>query len=99
MKLKELRLLRNLTQQAVADYIGVSAIVYSRYERGTREPPIDTLIKLSEFFDVSVDHMIGNAERTGMILTEYEVNLVKVSREADDRSKIDALEILIRHKI
>ena len=43
MRLKELRTEKVATQKEVADYICCSPLVYSRYERGEREPDIDTL--------------------------------------------------------
>jgi transcriptional regulator with XRE-family HTH domain len=46
MNLKDIRVRKNLTQQAVAEYIGCSSVVYSRYERGTRQPSIETLLRL-----------------------------------------------------
>lgn len=59
MKLKELRTKRNLTQQQVADHIGCSAVVYSRYENGVRQPSIEVLLRLADLFGVSVDALLG----------------------------------------
>lgn len=59
MRLKELREKCGATQKEVADYIMCSATVYSRYERGEREPDIYTLGKLADFFKVTVDYLIG----------------------------------------
>jgi len=60
MELKKIRTLKGLTQQAVADGIQCSATVYARYERCEREPSIEMLLKLSAFFDVAVDYLLGN---------------------------------------
>lgn len=57
--LKELRKSEKMTQQEVADIIGVSQRAYGFYERGDREPSIDTLSKLANLFHVPVDFMIG----------------------------------------
>ena len=59
MRLKELRESRNLTQKQVAEIIGYSVLSYARYEKGEREPDISTLKKLADYFDVSVDYIIG----------------------------------------
>lgn len=59
MKLKELRREKHMTQQEVADALGVSQVTYSRYESGEREPSNDMLIALSSYFDVSVDELLG----------------------------------------
>lgn len=60
MRLKEIREGIGATQKAVAEAIGCSATVYSRYERGERQPDIDTLRRLSCYFNVSVDYIICN---------------------------------------
>lgn len=59
MRLKGLRQNRNLTQREVAEAIYCSPVVYSRYERGEREPDIETLCRLAEYFCVTVDALIG----------------------------------------
>ena len=59
MKLRELREQKGVTQKEVADAIGCTATVYSRYERGEREPDIAMLCSLADYFRVSVDSIIG----------------------------------------
>lgn len=59
MRLRELRKERKLTQRQVADAISTSTPVYCRYEKGEREPSIDTIIRLSDFFDVTCDYLLG----------------------------------------
>lgn len=58
MRLKELRIQRGVTQQTVADAVGCSTNNYSRYERKEREPDTDMLIRLADYFCVSVDYLI-----------------------------------------
>ena len=59
MKLRELREQKGVTQKEVADAIGCTATVYSRYERGEREPDIATICSLADYFEVSTDALIG----------------------------------------
>ena len=59
MKLRELREQKGVTQKEVANAIGCTATVYSRYERGEREPDISTLCSLADYFKVSTDALIG----------------------------------------
>ena len=59
MRLKELRESKGLTQKEVAEIIGCSEISYARYENEKREPDISTLCKLAEYFNVTVDYLIG----------------------------------------
>ena len=59
MKLRELREQKGVTQKEVAEAIGCTATVYSRYEREEREPDISTLCSLADYFEVSTDILIG----------------------------------------
>jgi len=58
-RLKELRLENGMTQQQVADLLNIKQQSYIRYEYGTGEPSINTLIKLTEIFNVSADYLLG----------------------------------------
>lgn len=60
--LKMLRSERGLTQQQMADAFNITSVTYLRYEKGQREPSIDTLIALAEFFDASIDFLVGISE-------------------------------------
>lgn len=99
MELKKIRTQKGLTQQAVADGIQCSTTVYARYERGEREPSIEMLLKLSAFFDVTVDYLLGNGETAMSSFTKYEMDLVMAAREADDRAREDALNMLHSHRM
>ena len=59
LKLRELREQKGVTQKDVATAVGCTATVYSRYERGEREPDISTLCSLADYFEVSIDKLIG----------------------------------------
>lgn len=60
-RLKNLRVSRNLKQIDMASFLGVDRTTYVKYESGTNEPSNDTIIKLADFFNVSVDYLM---ERT-----------------------------------
>jgi transcriptional regulator with XRE-family HTH domain len=62
LRLKELRKNKGLTQQSVADSLGIERVAYARYENGVREPSIAILIRLSDFFGVSTDYLIGRSD-------------------------------------
>jgi transcriptional regulator with XRE-family HTH domain len=64
-KLKELRIQNNLKLQDVADYLGVSPSAVSRFETGEREPSFENLIKLSDFYKVTTDYLLGRSEISG----------------------------------
>lgn len=58
-RLEDLRIDNDKSQQEIADYLGCQREVYRRYEKGTRTIPIDFLIKLSKFYNVSIDYIVG----------------------------------------
>ena len=97
MDLKKHRKAKGLTQKAVADHIGCSAVVYSRYETGAREPSIDMLIRIADVLDVAIDDIVGRVRPNTSGLTTYERTLLTTARKADERAKQDALLILEAH--
>lgn len=58
-RLKEIREDRDLTQKQISKVLNISQVVYSRYETGIRLIPIDKLVKLAEFYEVSLDYILG----------------------------------------
>ena len=58
-RIRDLREDRDLKQRQLAEYLNCSQQVYSNYELGQRDIPTDVLIKLSEFYNVSVDYLLG----------------------------------------
>lgn len=58
-RLRELRITKGLTQQQLADTIKLSKANVSKYEADLVEPNLDTLRLLSEFFNVSIDYLLG----------------------------------------
>ena len=60
--LKELRTNKNISQKKIAKDLGFSESHYQTYEYGKTEPTISKLIKLANYFDVSVDYLIGRTD-------------------------------------
>ncbi|MFM1633182.1 helix-turn-helix domain-containing protein [Streptococcus mutans] len=58
-RLKELRLNANLTQQELANTIGIKQQSYAQYENGKTVPRNKTLEKLADFFGVTTDYLLG----------------------------------------
>ena len=58
-RLKALRVERSIMQKDIANAIGVSVQAYSNYEVGKREPDLDTVIRLAEYFGVTADYLLG----------------------------------------
>lgn len=59
--LKILRKKKKLTQREIAEALHISQTSVSKYERGESEPDIEMLIKLSDFFGVTIDYFIRGA--------------------------------------
>lgn len=61
-RLKEIRLEKKMTRKQLADKLFVSERLISYWENGKRECNFDTLIKLSEIFNVSTDFLLGKSD-------------------------------------
>ncbi len=57
-RIKELRLRENLSQEEVANILNIQREVYRRYETGTRLIPVNLLIKLADYYKVSLDYIV-----------------------------------------
>lgn len=58
-RLKNLRTNKGVTQKEVAYAIGIALTTYANYEQGTREPSIETIVKLCKYFECSADYLLG----------------------------------------
>ena len=64
-RLKEIRKDRDITQTEVAKYLGMKQQQFSEYEIGKRLIPVETLDKLADFYNTSIDYLVGRTdERT-----------------------------------
>jgi len=60
--LKKYRKKMNKTQREVANDLGISEVSYQNYELGRREPKVETLNKLADYFGVTIDYLTGRTE-------------------------------------
>lgn len=60
IRLFELRTERELSQRAVANIFNVSQGTYNNWENGKTQPSIEQLISISNYFQVSIDYLVGN---------------------------------------
>ena len=58
-KIRDLREDRDLNQTQVAKMLGMSQTGYSKYETGENDVPTEVLIKLADFYGVSIDFLLG----------------------------------------
>ena len=58
-RLIEQRKLNKKTQRQIAEHLHAAQPSYFRYENGSAEPSLENLVKLADYFDVSVDYLLG----------------------------------------
>ena len=58
-RIRDLREDHDLKQREIAEYLNCSQRVYSNYELGQRDVPTEVLIRLAEYYHVSVDYILG----------------------------------------
>ena len=61
-RLLELRMEHDLSQAQIAEEVRVVVRAYQRYEYGQREPQLAVLIRMADFYGVSLDYLVGRSE-------------------------------------
>ena len=61
-RIRDLREDRDLKQRQLAEFLNCSQQVYSNYELGQRDIPTDVLIRLANYYDVSIDYLLGQTK-------------------------------------
>lgn len=85
LPLKELRKQKGMTQVDLSKALQISASAVAMYETGRREPDFETLKKISKFFNVSVDYLLGNnTQNVRQEITENQTKLVDGYDELND---------------
>ena len=96
LRIKELRIENEKTQEKMAKILGVSRQVYANYENEINEPSIEMLIKMSQFFQCSIDYLIGNTDDFGNVsiqnntltLSSDEQRLIDTYRKLNANNRI-----------
>ncbi|MDE7339516.1 MAG: helix-turn-helix domain-containing protein [Lachnospiraceae bacterium] len=83
--IRQLRLARNLSQVDLAKALGVTKQSISNWENNNIQPSIDMLIRLSQFFSVSTDYLLGLDQRTYIEISELtDCQLAHIAAIIDD---------------
>ena len=85
-KLKELREEKELTQDVLAEKLSISRSTVGMLELGTRMPSIEVLVKIADFFNVSIDYLLGKPENR----TE------PVKHASDNDPKVQLKQLLVK---
>lgn len=96
MRIKDLRLEKGLKQIEIATELGISRQVFANYENEVNSPDPKMLIKIANFFDVSVDYLIGRSDEMGI----FEQKTLSISLlENELLTKFRRLDINDRNKV
>ena len=94
MRIKELRIENNKTQSEVALSLGISRQVFANYEKEINYPDPKMLIKIADYFEVSIDYVVGRTNDFDVIQKdndsserEIEKELLSVFQKLDLNSK------------
>ena len=70
-RIKELRTERGITQADLAKILKISDRAVGYYENGDREPDYSTLLKIAEYFNVSIDYLLGASDIKNPVVDAY----------------------------
>lgn len=92
MRLKELREAQGITQTKIANDLNMPKMTYNNYEQNRNEPSIDTLIKLADYYNVSLDYLVGRKFQNELgYLTNQELEYVKTLLQLNEQNKYKIL--------
>ena len=59
VRIRNLREYNDITQREIAEYLFCDQSLYSKYERGLRDVPVEIIIQLAKFYNTSTDYILG----------------------------------------
>lgn len=80
-RIKQLRLSHGMSQQDLADKLGVTNMAVSQWERGVKKPKNDIRYALCDIFNVNIEYLNGEWDKVSRLLTEDEVQMIDKSRQ------------------
>lgn len=88
LRIKELRQKKGLSQQKLADKLDISQSAVNSYENGINEPDIRMLVLFSNFFEVSIDYIVGHSDIPNPVekTNEYHLNDAEMTHMENYRS-------------
>ena len=96
-RIKDLRTDKEKTQQEVADYLNIERKTYLRYEKGEHEIRINIIVKLAEYYNVSIDYILGLTDKekpfkSNDTLTKEEQKVLRAyKKDQDIKEAIDRI--------
>lgn len=83
-RLRQIRLEHKMTQQNIADILGMDRTTYTFYETGVTKPSIVTLLKLADIYNISLDSMLGVGHDKLPSAAEYQASSASPCLNASD---------------
>ena len=87
--LKELRTENQCTQKKLATFLGLTPNTICEWEKNRSEPSIDTLVKISSFFEVSVGYLLGLEDDFGARSEQNTGNVMHATLSSEERQLIE----------
>ena len=85
--LKQIRKIKKYSQLKVAIELNISREALSHYENGKRSPDIQMLRKMSKYFNVSIDYLVGRDYHNDLgYLTSEQKNVMKILKKLNDKN-------------
>ena len=100
IRLKDLRTIKGVTQKEVAKRIGVSPQSYGYYENEINKPDPEILIKLADYFECTIDYLVGRENDFGIVqssapsLTTFESEMLSLFRKLNTQDQNKAIGYL-----
>ena len=89
LKLKEFRKAKKLTQQEVAKFLNIAPTTYLGYEKGIINPTIETFEKLADFYNVTIDALVGHETKNVLdvsIMSLTKIDFINQIKTLDDKN-------------
>ncbi len=87
LRLLELRKQKGLTQADMSKLLKITPQAYSLYETNKNNINNETLCILADFFEVSIDYLLGRQDQKPSFLSDEERELIRLYRNVDDRAR------------
>lgn len=95
LKLRELRKNNNLTQEQVGKILNMTQSTYQTYENNRAIPTLENLIKLADFYNVSLDYLCNRQFKDEIgYLTEIQKQIIQILKQLNNENTIQAFGYL-----
>lgn len=92
MRLKELRENKKTKIEDLAKMLCISIQAYYKYEKGTNEPNMENLCKLADYYNVTLDYLVGRDYANDLgYLDELETNTLQIAKQLNTNNKMQLL--------